>query len=178
MRAILRRSIATFVFCGVSIAIALGAPPKLTTVRGRIIAYRTFDRFAQAPSFIPNREVFLVATDKRNQTTGSTILKINYVHFELTDITEDILQGTRSLKLKVRRDSTCDESYAHFVSTAPKIQVLDGLSDVGKLDDASPRGRSIEPIRFAVGINGASFSPNLKLECYDLAKGDFKIASE
>jgi hypothetical protein len=175
----MRTTVAILFFCGTSaVIIASGVSRRLTTVKGRIIAYRTFDRFAQAPSFIPNREIFLLATDAPSHGRKSRILKIDYRHFELSDITPEMLERSPLLKMRVTRDRSCDESYGQLVSNAPIIEMLDNISDVGKLDDPSARRKTIEPIRFTAGFNGRSISLSVNLECYALEKGNFQVVHQ
>ena len=138
---------------------------KLTTVKGRIIAYRPVDRVAQVISNSPNTEVFLLATEGPIQTTKPTILKINYVHFGFGDVTDDMLHNGKPLTMKVSRDPACDESYTHFVSTSRVMTTV---------NEKSGQRETSKPVIFTAGFNEASLAPDLNLQCYDLKDGNIK----
>jgi hypothetical protein len=167
MSTIVKATIATFFFCAcAALMAASNTTRRLITVKGRIIAFRPFDRAVQAPSFIPNAEVLLLQLSP--EPGGKTkIIKIDYRHFEFSDITPELLARDPQLSMRVMRDRTCDESYGHLVSTAPVIELSHDIS--------GPPESFVEPIRFIGGFNGGDLSLNLKLECYALEKGNFQV---
>jgi hypothetical protein len=179
MSAILKKAtITTLLFCTCAVLMAASTARRLIIVKGRIVAFRPFDRAVQAPSFIPNREVFLLQLDSPNHDRKSKIIKIDYRHFDPSDITPEILKRSPLLKVRVTRNRSCDEDYGHLVSNAPVIEMLDNISEVEKLDDPSTRRKAIEPIRFTAGFDDTSLSPDLKLKCYALEKGNFQVVYE
>jgi hypothetical protein len=168
MSTIVNATIATFLFCAcAALMAASNTTRRLITVKGRIVAFRPFDRAVQAPSFIPNAEVFLLQLDGPKYGGKPRIIKIDYRHFEFSDITPELLARNPQLRMRVMRDRTCDESYGHLVSTAPVIELSHDIS--------GPPESLVEPIKFIGGFNGGDLSPSLKLECYALQKGNFQV---
>jgi hypothetical protein len=59
---------------------------RLVTVKGRIVAFRPFDRAVQGPSFIPNVEVLLLQLDGPKPGGKAKIIKIDSGHFEFSNV--------------------------------------------------------------------------------------------
>jgi hypothetical protein len=138
-------------------------PAHSETITGRIVAYRPLDRIIQMASFVPNRELFLFEVQASNPRTKPYIVKINYSHFGFTDITNEMLDNSTLLKLNVRRDQSCNETYSHSVSTAPEYR------------DKESGALTFKGIEFVTGSSRIALAPETKLPCYSLEKSDFEV---
>jgi hypothetical protein len=132
------------------------------TFEGKIIAYRPADRVLQVPSFVVNKESFLFSVRNPPPKFGSALIKLVYEHFGYSDLGEAVLQEVPVLRLKVRRDASCDEAYRRFVSGAPTIRDQSG-------------GDLIQGVSFIGKYRGIKISPDQVLKCYVLEEGGFKI---
>ncbi|HZS49160.1 MAG TPA: hypothetical protein VFC63_29095 [Blastocatellia bacterium] len=139
-----------------------------TTISARIIAYRPSDTVMQGGpgADVPNQEAFLMRIESIKQGQVPTIIKVEYRHYDHTDITDELLQNAPLLRLKVTRNASCDQTYDQFVSTAPVIRekdsqkpVLGGIAYVDKFKDIKP-------------------SAHYLLKCYTLQKGDFEVVDK
>lgn len=146
--------------------VAARTPSHKETITGRIVAYRPLDRVIQAASFILNREVFLFEIQPSKRREKPRIVKIEYVHFGFTDIANEMLDNSTVLKLKVRRDQSCDETYSHFVSTAPEYR------------DKESGALTFKGVEFVKGSSRIALAPETKLPCYSLEKSDFEVIPE
>ena len=117
-------------------------------------------------SFVPNRELFLFEVQAANRKQKQRIVKINYSHFGFTDITNEMLDNSTLLELKVRRDQSCNETYSHFVSTAPEYR------------DKESGALTFKGIEFVKGSSRIALAPETKLPCYSLEKSDFEAIPE
>jgi hypothetical protein len=129
---------------------------------GRIVAYRLLDRISQLPSFAPNKEVFLFKVNTDQGTGESRIVKIEYEHFGITNISQAILEAAPLLTLKAKREKNCDQTYDQFLSTAPKLKQ-------GGSDDVLIGG-----VEFVENFKDLNIAPERILPCYALEKGDFR----
>jgi len=143
-----------------------GPRPKLTRIAGRIVAYRPVDRVAQVVSYSPNKETFLVAIDNSTQTLKPMVINVTYTHFGYSDIKDEVLQKGWLITMKVSRNTACDETYSQFVAMSRVMTVS---------DEKSGQRETSKPVIFAAGLNGASLAPDLKLQCYELEKGNFSV---
>lgn len=129
-------------------------------IDGRIIAYRPCDRIIQYSSFVINEEVFLFETPPSRGR--SRIIKIRYKHVGESEITDRILEQALLMKLELKREASCDETYRQFVSSAPTVR-----------DEAG--GRLVSGISFVQKFQGLKPPDDLPLECYVLGEGHLRL---
>jgi hypothetical protein len=142
---------------------AVAMVKQKTTITGRIVAFRPIDRIAQADSSARNEEIFLFEIENQKQGKNPTVVKIDYKHFAHSEISEQMLQGALSLKVKVKRSASCDQSYSELLSSVPK-----------GWDEKS--GMEIERgIAFVEMFKNIELAPELILKCYIVEKGDFQV---
>src|SRR5215813_591613 len=93
-----RSSLAMLLACGLLMQGAEGV--RRQEVKGQIIAFRPAESAFQAPSFVQNRESFLVKiAGSRNQ-----VVRLMYEHFGYSDLKGELLSQTPSLVLRVERN--------------------------------------------------------------------------
>src|SRR6185503_14294615 len=139
------------------------APRKTSKLKGRIVAYRPADRISQTPSFASNGELFLFAVDS-SSSERPTLVKIDYRHVGYTDITAEMLEDAPQLMLTAKRDRSCDQSLAQFVSSTPAIREQ-GTETV-----------LASGVTFFKGFDQRTLRPDLILPCYILKKGGLKLS--
>jgi hypothetical protein len=143
------------------VSVNAGAGAKKTNLVGEIIAYRPAERISQVVSFVMNEETFLLNVSG-SRTSGLTVAKLVYRHFGYSDLGAEVLDRTPTLRLKVRRDHTCDESYGGFVSSAPVI--------------SDPSGQvHNEPVIFIGKFGDVKLPAEQELKCYTMQSGDFQV---
>lgn len=158
----LARLVVLLVLCAAALS-AVAMAKKTTMIKGWIVAYRPIDRVAQATSGTLNRELFLFEIEDHKQGKNPTVVKIDYGHFGYSEITEQILQEALPLRVRVKRSSTCDQSYSEFLASVPR----------GK-DEAS--GLEIENgIAFVGKFKNIAIAPDLILKCYAVEKGEIQV---
>ena len=74
--------------------------------------------FFERASFVENLQVFLFKTTEKE----SKVIKIEYVYLGKSD--GGLYAEGTSFKVVLRRDSKCDEIFASFESTAPKLTAV------------------------------------------------------
>jgi len=87
------------------------------TMSGSFIAFYPGAFFERA-SFVENLQVFLFKTTEKE----SKVIKIEYVYLGKSD--GGLYAEGTSFKVVLRRDSKCDEIFASFESTAPKLTAV------------------------------------------------------
>jgi hypothetical protein len=156
------------------VIVALGGMPlqgtaagwrRHTKMKGQIIAFRPFDRIVQMASFVENRETFLFRVVTPGSNSRPVIVKLVYEHFGYSDLGEDVTSKSPLLRLRVRRDKTCDETYATFVQNSPTIQDDDG------------KEFSMEKVVFIGLLEKTNIPAQQQLKCYKMQSGDLEMNS-
>jgi hypothetical protein len=153
---------AAFQAASLSLSALAGSPGlshRHTPIEGRIIAYRPYDRVIQFSSFVINEEVFLFEIS--SSRGGSLIVKVRYRHVGESEITSRILEQAPAIKLQLRREPSCDETYAQFVSSAPALRDQSGET-------------LASGVSFVEKFHGSKPPNDLELECYMLEQAIFE----
>jgi hypothetical protein len=144
--------------------VALGlASTRKSKFVGRIVAYRPADRISQVASFSPNEEVFLFEIEDGKTRKRPQIVKIEYRHFGITNISQETLEATSLMILKAKRNASCDQTYDQFVSTAPTLR-----------EQGSENG-FISGVSFIEKFKDLRIASEEILRCYVIEKGDLQI---
>ena len=117
----------------------------------------------EAPSFIMNIEAFVVVVDPARDKDRHQLIKVEYRHYGYTDLTNDILQASPVLKMRVRRERACDQSYSEYVKSSLVVQDAD-----------SGKGLT-QPVLFFDSFSDKTIPVDKRLKCYVLEKDDFQI---
>ncbi len=125
----------------------------LTSLHGRIVAFRPAERIGQVVSGAVNRETFLLAIDGK----AREIVKLIDEHdgySELSNSTND------HVILEVRRDRSCDGSYGQFILESPVMTSEDKSS-------------AVPPLTRLGSFTG--LPPSYQLKCYRLNRGNIHM---
>lgn len=164
MRCTIQRLSQTLLVTLAAVAICFGNG-EATTLEGQIIAYRPAERSVQFVSHVLNSEVFLFKLKVPNRKNSSVIVKLVYGHMGYSDISDDLLTKTPILLASVRRDNTCDETYASLVDRSPALNA------------EGSRGGQPEKIIYLPLFKSDAPLPGDKLACYKLVKWKFQIGA-
>ena len=134
------------------------------TLVGQIIAYRPAEMLRQVASSVLNKESFLFAVDGTATEIETRMIKVVYEHFGYSDLGQPVLSNSPLMRLRVRRNPACDESYHSFVVSSPTMPDQSG-------------GGSTEALVFVAKYRDIKISPAQLLRCYALQKGGFQIES-
>lgn len=90
------------------------------TLRGHIVAYRPGDRVIQVVSHVINVEKLLFKANPSNNDGHAEVIKLEYLHMGYSEISDGDLDGSRALMVSGVRKPDCDESFGHYVTSAPR----------------------------------------------------------
>lgn len=138
---------------------------KHTKLKGQIIAYRPAERVSQVPSHVLNKESFLFMMAKSKSTSQAAIVKLVYEHYGYSDLGDDVLSKAPVLRLNIRRDTTCDETYGDFVQNSPV------------LGDGKENNDSDGKVIFIEAFQKMNLSSEQPLKCYKLRDGNVRVES-
>lgn len=141
----------------------VGVPHRLKEIKGQIIAYRPADRVLQEVSHVLNKESFLFRVSDSESSSHAAIIKLVYEHVGYSDVGDDVLSKTPILRINIRRDTTCDETYGAFVQNSPI------------LTDNQAKDGSSERVVFIGPFQQMKLAPEQPLKCYKLQGGNFQV---
>jgi hypothetical protein len=143
------------------------AKPRKSPFQGKIIAYRPADLGLQLPSFIENKEIYLVQLQGRGKNQVGPIIKLYYQHIGKTNISLDMLDDAPLLDFNLTRQRSCDGTYSQFVEQTRE----QGDKASRGTDDLA---RDIYQVIFTENFKNISIPPDYKLVCYTANWGDIK----
>ena len=155
-------AVVVIVFFAIVIGTA-GVLYRQTKLSGQVIAYRPADRALQVASHVLNKESFLFRVSNSESNRQAVIMKLVYEHFGYSDLGNDVLSKTPMLKLNVRRDTTCDETYGAFVQNSPTLRDAQAKNELG------------EKVIFIEPFQKIKLSPEQPLKCYKLRGGNVQV---
>lgn len=133
------------------------------TLLGEIVAVRPGERLIETASFVINKEAFIVVLSSEKDKSKRRIAKVEYRHYGYTDLGNDILQSSPLLRMKVRRDRSCDQSYSDYVKSSLLIHEADSSKVL------------TQPVLFFDSFSDKTIAADKRLKCYVLEKDDFQI---
>lgn len=158
----LARLATLLVLSAIALSVVAMAKQKPTIV-GWIVAYRPIDRSRQATSTTLNRELFLFEVEDEKRDKNPSIVKIDYGHSGYSEVTEQLLQEALPLRVKVKRNSFCDQSYSDFLLSIPK----------GKDEESGME--VMNGIAFVEKFTNIEIAPDFMLKCYIVEKGEIQV---
>jgi hypothetical protein len=126
-----------------------GSPARSIRLTGTVVAYRPVDRIMQFASFVENTEAFLFQSERSKKG----VIKLLYVHYGYSDITDDVLSGDKRIAAVVHRNKSCDQTLESFEKEIPVLNLEGDLST------------TVQPVIF--GDEKLRYLPkDYRLECY------------
>jgi hypothetical protein len=139
------------------------------TLGGHIVAYRPGDRVIQVVSHVINVEKLLFKVNPPNNDGHPEVIKLEYLHMGYSEISDGDLDGSRSLMVTAMRKPDCDESFSHYLTSAPRPR-----DERGK----SQRDSQFQTVVFTGGTKQSDFSPESRLECYVVERGKIEPSKD
>lgn len=96
------------------------------------------------------------------------MIKIVHQHYGYTSLTNDLLSKSPELRIKVRRNDGCDETYGSFTNEADKLAKE-------MIKDAT---NGIEPIKFIKKTKDIMMPNDFLLKCFTMQQNDFEVIKD
>lgn len=162
----MKAMVSSLIVLATVIFLTMGASAKghrSMTLVGKIVAVRPGERLMEMPSLIMNKEALIAIAGSSHDKGRRQVIKVEYRHYGYTDLTNDILEGSPLLSMKVRRERSCDQSYSDYVNSSLLIR------------DADSSKALTQPVLFFDSFSDKTIAADKRLKCYVLEKDDFQI---